>query len=136
MNMAEVERRRMKKKKKRERKERQKCECPAISNPHSGKGTQRWPGSRLHHDISVFIEHKFPVPHRQSPPNRLSNLHKTPLITSGRKFRLRMTTRHTIYNEFCDLQCDFYVEKRAPQRGGSTYIRREIEFGAENNTGL
>ena len=55
-------------------------------------------------DISLFIQHKFPVPHRQSPPSRLSNLNKTPLITSARKFtRLGMTTRHTIYNELCDL---------------------------------
>ena len=60
-------------------------------------------------DISVFIQLTFPVPHRQSPPGRLSNLNKTPLITSARKFRLRMTTRHTIYNELCDLQCDFYM---------------------------
>ena len=36
-------------------------------------------------------------------------------------FRLRMTTRHTIYNELCDLQCDFYMKKRAPWRGCSTY---------------
>ena len=72
-------------------------------------------------DISVFIQLKFPVPHRQSHPSRLSNLNKTPLITSAKKFRLRMTTRHTIYNEWCDLQCDFYMEKCAPKRGGSTY---------------
>ena len=54
-------------------------------------------------DISLFIQHKFQVPHRQSPPSRLSNLNKTPLITSARKFRLGLTTRHTIYNELCDL---------------------------------
>ena len=42
-------------------------------------------------------------------------------MRSARKFRLRMTTRHTIYNEFRDLQCDFYMEKRAPLRGGRTY---------------
>ena len=32
-----------------------------------------------------------------------------------------MTTRQTIYNELCDLHCDFYMEKRSPKRGGSTY---------------
>ena len=37
-----------------------------------------------------------------------------------------MTTRHTIYNEFCDLQCDFYKEKRAPQRGGGA---RKVGLG-------
>ena len=42
-------------------------------------------------------------------------------MRSARKFRLRMTTRHTVYNEFRDLQCDFYMEKRAPLRGGHTY---------------
>ena len=42
-------------------------------------------------------------------------------MRSARKFRLRMTTRHTIYNEFRDLQCNFYMEKRAPLRGGRTY---------------
>ena len=36
------------------------------------------------------------------------------ITTSARKFRLRMTTRHTIYNELCELQCDFYMKKRAP----------------------
>ena len=35
-------------------------------------------------------------------------------MTGGRKFRLRMTTRDTIYNEFSDLQYDLYMEKRAP----------------------
>ena len=32
-----------------------------------------------------------------------------------------MTTRHTIFNELCELQCDFYMKKRAPYRGCSTY---------------
>ena len=31
-----------------------------------------------------------------------------------------MTTRHTVYYEFCDLQYDFYKKERSPQRGGDT----------------
>ena len=110
----------MEKKKDLEReKKRQKWECPggiepALRKKPGGAGPY-WRGTQLQHaDINVFIQHKFPVPHRQSPPCRLPNLNKTPLMTSARKFRLRVTTRHTIYNEFYDLQCDFYMEKRAP----------------------
>ena len=53
-------------------------------------------------------------------------------MTSARKFRLRMTTRHTNYNVLCDLQCDFHMEKRTPYRGEAAIMRLEIEFGAED----
>ena len=108
-------------------KKRQKWECsggiePALGRAPAGAG----PVLSGHSDsrtltLAYLYSTRFPVPHRQSPPSRLSNLNKTPLMTSARKFKLRMTTRHTIYHEFCDLQCDFYIEKRTPPRGGSTY---------------
>ena len=112
-------------KKKKGSREKKKCKSrsgPAVSNPHwqgtcwCGPVRARTVGAlRLKQaEISVHIQHKFPVPHRQSPPSRLSNLNKTPLMTSSRKFRLRKTTRDTIHNEFCDLQYDLYMEKRAP----------------------
>ena len=70
---------------------------PALGRAPAGAG----PARSEHSDsrtltLAYLYSTRFPVPHRQSPPSRLSNLNKTPLMTSARKFKLRMTTRQTI----------------------------------------
>ena len=106
--------------------------APAVSNPHweghlAGAGSIP-PGHSESRKLTLayLYSTRFPVPHRQSLPSRISIFNKTPLMTSARKFKLRMTTRHTIYHEFCDLQCDFSIEKRAPKRGGSTVAQCKL----------